>query len=127
LATHRETSAVRTVATGVDSAAPGRQYARMSSSTHATIATFHMDLSREAEQRDGLNRMIVPGVRKSPGFVTGCWTLDRDTSESVVLITFDSLDTARRFAENVRGNAVNQRAAGIELLSIRIVEVSATA
>ena len=99
----------------------------MSSSTHATIATFQMDLSREVEQRDGLNRMIVPGVRTSPGFVTGCWTLDREASESVVLITFESLEAAQAFAENVRGNAVNQRAAGIELVSIRIVEVSASA
>jgi hypothetical protein len=28
--------------------------------THATVATFRMDLSRESEQRDGLSHMIVP-------------------------------------------------------------------
>ena len=63
--------------------------------THAMLATFHMDLSREAEQQEGLNRMIVPSVRSSPGFVSGCWTLDRATSESVAMITFDSIEAAQ--------------------------------
>ena len=45
--------------------------------THAMLATFHMGLSREAEQQEGLNRMIVPSVRSARGFVSGCWTLDR--------------------------------------------------
>ena len=104
-----------------------RQDAHMNSPTHATLATFRMDLSREAEQREGLNHMIVPGVRASPGFVAGCWTLDRAASESVVLVTFDSIEAAKAFADNVRANASNQMAVGIELLAIRIVEVSASA
>ena len=101
--------------------------ALMSSPTHATLATFRMDLSREAEQREGLTRLIVPGVRSSPGFVTGCWTLDRATSESVVMITFDSIEAAEALANNVRANAPHQTAVGIELMSLRIVEVSASA
>ena len=99
----------------------------MSRPTHATIAAFRMDLSREAEQREGLERMIVPGVREAPGFVAGCWTLDRVTSESVVLITFDSREHAEALASNVRSNAPNQVAVGIELVSIRVVEVTASA
>jgi hypothetical protein len=86
-----------------------------------------MDLSREAEQREGLERMIVPGVREAPGFVAGCWTLDRVTSESVVLITFDSDEHAEALASNVRANAPHQAAVGIELVSISVVEVSASA
>jgi hypothetical protein len=99
----------------------------MNSPTHATLATFRIDLSREMEQREGLNRMIVPSVRASPGFVAGCWTLDRAASESVVLVTFDSIEAAKAFADNVRANASNQTAVGIELLAIRIVEVAASA
>ena len=99
----------------------------MNNPTHATLATFRMDLSREAEQREGLNQMVVPGVRASPGFVAGCWTLDREVSESVVLVTFDAIEAAQAFAENVRGNAPHQKGVGIELVSIRIVEVSASA
>jgi len=99
----------------------------MAKPTYATLATFRMDLSREAEQREGLERMIVPGVRAAPGFVTGCWTLDRAAGESVVLITFESLETAEAFATGVRANAVHQEAVGIDLVSIRIVEVSACA
>ncbi|MEO8692239.1 MAG: hypothetical protein ABI658_01920 [Acidimicrobiales bacterium] len=99
----------------------------MNSPTHATLATFRMDLSRETEQREGLNRLIVPGVRSSPGFVTGCWTLDRAAGESVVLVTFDSIEAASAFADNVRANAPHQMAVGIELVSLRIVEVTASA
>ena len=62
--------------------------------THAMLATFHLDLSREAEQQEGLHQMIVPSVRSLPGFVSGCWTLDRATSESVAMITFNSMEAA---------------------------------
>jgi hypothetical protein len=99
----------------------------MTAPTHATLATFKMDLSREAEQREGLQRLIVPGVRQFPGFVTGHWTIDRRTSESLVLLTYDSLAAAEAMAENVRGNADNQRDAGLELVDVRILEVAATA
>jgi hypothetical protein len=80
-----------------------------------------MDLSRETEQRAALNQFIVPGVRQFPGFVSGHWTVDRATSESVVLITYESLD------ENIRGNAANQADAGLELVGVRILEISASA
>jgi hypothetical protein len=99
----------------------------MTQATHATLATFTMDLSREAEQRGVLDHVIVPGVASSPGFVSGCWTLDRDTSQSFVLLTFDSAGHAEAMASNVRANAENQHAAGIELRSIQVLEVTATA
>jgi hypothetical protein len=43
------------------------------------------------------------------------------------MITFGSLDTAEAFGSNVRANAPHQQAVGIELVSLRVVEVSATA
>ncbi|MBW3651376.1 MAG: hypothetical protein KY458_12490 [Actinobacteria bacterium] len=99
----------------------------MASPTHATLATFRMDLSREAEQREGLQRMIVPGVKQFPGFVGGNWTVDRQTSESIVLLTYDSLSAAESMAENIRGNADNQRHVGLDLVGVRILEVAASA
>ena len=99
----------------------------MSRATHATLATFTMDLSREGEQRGVLEHVIVPGVSASPGFVSGHWTLDRETAQSHVLLTFESADHAEAMATNVRSNAENQRAAGIDLVSIRILEVTVTA
>ena len=86
-----------------------------------------MDLSREDEQRVGLQQLIVPSVREAPGFVTGCWTLDRETSESVVLVTFESAECAEAFVRSVRGNAAQQAAVGIDLISLRVVEVTAQA
>ena len=99
----------------------------MASPTHATLATFRIDLSREAEQREGLQRMIVPGVRQFPGFVGGNWTVDRQTSESIVLLTYDSLSAAESMAENIRGNSDNQRHVGLDLVGVRILEVAASA
>lgn len=74
-----------------------------------------------------LEHVIVPGVASSPGFVSGHWTLDRGASESYVLLTFESADHAEAMAANVRSNAENQRAAGIELLEIQVLEVTVTA
>jgi len=91
----------------------------MASPTHATLATFRVDLAREAEQREGLERMVVPGVRQFPGFVAGNWTIHRQTSESIVLLTYDSLTAAETMAENIRGNAENQRHVALELIGLR--------
>jgi hypothetical protein len=99
----------------------------MAHPTHATLATFRTDLSREEEQRIGLERFIVPGVRQFPGFVSGLWTLDRSAEESVVVISYDSRQAAEAMAANIRGNATNQKAAGLELVSVRILEVAARA
>src|SRR4051812_36316665 len=99
----------------------------MAQGTHATLATFRMDLEREAEQRAVLDRVIVPGVAASPGFVSGHWTLDRAAGESFVLLTFESVEHAEAMVANVRANADNQRASGLELVSITVLEVIATA
>ena len=42
------------------------------------------------------------------------------------MITYESLAAAEAMAANVRANAENQRAVGLELISLRIVEVVAT-
>lgn len=99
----------------------------MSTPTHATLATFRMDLDREDEQRAGRRDMIVPGVRQHPGFVGGTWTLDRETSESFVMLTYDSVESAEAMRENIVGNADGQRFVGIELIGVRVLEVSASA
>lgn len=63
----------------------------------------------------------------STGFVRGHWTIDRHTSESFVLLTYDSITAAEAMAENIRGNADNQRHVGLGLVDVRILEVSASA
>ena len=95
--------------------------------THASLATFRIDLSIEADQQQLLEDVIVPGVMKAPGFVNGHWTVDREAGESTVLVTFESAVDAKNFAADVKANAPDQAGAGLELLSIRIVEVVASA
>ncbi len=99
----------------------------MTGPSHATLATFRMDLSREAEQRAGLEEMIVPGVRRHPVFVAGTWTLDRAQGTSFIMLTYDSVDAAESMKENILANAEVQRAVGIALVSVRVLELSATA
>jgi hypothetical protein len=97
----------------------------MHTPTHATLARFRMDLSRDAEQRDALEQMIVPGVRQHPGFVSGTWTLDRDTAESFVMLTYATRASAEAMQANIVDNAEQQRFVGIELVEVRVLEVAA--
>jgi hypothetical protein len=99
----------------------------MSEPTHATIATFRMDMSREDEQRRGLREFLVPRVSQHAGFLSGNWMLDREAEESVVVVTFSSRHAAEAFQKNVESNVANQASAAIELVKIRVLEVTASA
>ena len=99
----------------------------MGEATHATVATFRLDMSRADLQRQGLHDLIVPGVRRHPGFVSGTWMLDRDAATSLAVFTFTSREAAESFRGNVRANAANQAAVGVELVDIRLLEVQASA
>jgi hypothetical protein len=55
----------------------------VSEATHATVATFRIDISRADQQRQGLHELIVPGVRRHPGFVSGNWMVDREAATSL--------------------------------------------
>jgi hypothetical protein len=53
--------------------------------------------------------------------------LDRDAATSLAVITFTSREAAESFRGNVRANAANQAAVGVELVDIRLLEVQASA
>jgi hypothetical protein len=84
----------------------------MTKATHATLATFRVDLARESEQRTGLERMIVPGVVQHPGFVSGTWTLDRSSAESFVMLTYESEESAEAMRTRRRPSARSLRERG---------------
>jgi hypothetical protein len=46
--------------------------------------------------------------------VAGTWTVDRNASESSVMLTYEPRDAAESMKENIVGNAEKQREAGIE-------------
>lgn len=93
---------------------------------YATLATFRMDPAREDEQIYGPRNVIVPGVREHRGFVSGTWTCDRDSSESFVMLTFEPAESAEARRQSVVGNAEGQRSVGVELVAIRVLEVTAS-
>ena len=99
----------------------------MADPSYATLATFDMDLGREDEQRVGLEQVIVPGVRRHPGFISGTWTLDRSSSHSYVMLTYESLESAEAMKANIGANAEGQAAVGITLVEVRVLEVTAVA
>jgi hypothetical protein len=100
--------------------------AAMSEPTHATIATFRINMARADEQRRGLREFLVPRVSQHPGFLGGTWMLDREAAESVVVVTFSSRHAAEAFQKNVEDNAAN-KAAAIQLIEVRVLEVMASA
>lgn len=106
---------------------PACHHAVMAEPSHATLATVSMDLEREGEQRAGLERFIVPGVRQHPGFVSGTWTQVRESSRSYVMLTYESLESAEAMKGNILDNVDGQAAVGIELVDLRVLEVTATA
>ncbi len=95
--------------------------------THATVATFTLDLAREEEGSRALHEFIIPGVRQHPGFVSGSWLLDRATQQSTAVVIFSSREAAESFRTNVEGNQAGRSAHGIKLNEIRVLEVTATA
>lgn len=53
--------------------------------------------------------------------------MDRERCESFVMLTYESRAAAEAMRDNIVSNAENQHAIGIELLEIRLLEVSASA
>lgn len=95
--------------------------------THATVATFTLDLSRAEEGSRALREFIVPGVRRHPGFVSGSRLLDRAARQSTAVVLFSSRESAELFRTNVEGNQAGRSAHGIDLNDLRVLEVTATA
>jgi hypothetical protein len=99
----------------------------MTSATHATVTTLRTDPAKEAEQIQERNRIRERGFDHVPGFVAALWTLDRENSEVLIIHTFDSLQSAEAFAAQNRNSAARQAEFGVELLSIRVNEITGTA
>lgn len=89
------------------------------------IGVWEMDPERRTMQREILERLVA-GVRQAPGIVTGYWLDAPDTRTSHTFIVFDEREHAEQFAADVRGNAVNQAAAGVSMVSLDVAEVVAT-
>jgi hypothetical protein len=53
--------------------------------------------------------------------------LDREVGLSVVVIIFSSREDAEALRENVEGSVAKQAAAAIELVRIRVLEITASA
>jgi GNAT superfamily N-acetyltransferase len=48
-------------------------------------------------------------VRQHPGFIAGTWTLDRETAESFVMLTYASRESAEAMHQSIVGNSQNQQ------------------
>lgn len=99
----------------------------MSAPSHATLASFDVDLTRGAEQRVGVEQMIVPEVQRHPGFVADTWTLDCRRAGSYVMLAYQSFDSATEMPANIIGGAEAREAVGNDLVEVRVLDVSAAA
>ena len=99
----------------------------MADATHATVMTLRRDLSKAEEQAEVFRQMFERGFAEIPGFVSALWTFDPQASESIIIHTFDALSSAEAFAAMARNNAERQAALGLELVSVRVNQVTGTA
>jgi hypothetical protein len=90
---------------------------------HGVLGIWRMDPARRAEQVEGLHAMIIPMVRRQPGFVAGYWTYDAAEHRSYSLTFFDTAENASEFKKLPERDTERARAVGIERELITLVSV----
>jgi hypothetical protein len=71
--------------------------------------------------------MTTAAVSRQPARRVAVVPVDRETALSYVLLTYASEDSAHAMRQSIVGNAANQLFVGIELVDVRVLEVSASA
>lgn len=94
---------------------------------HSMVGIFKMDPSLRAKQRTELNERIVPLVKHQPGFVSATWSYDTAHSRSIAVVLFESERAARGMAAYVEEQMARGNDAGVELDSLTVAEVEASA
>jgi hypothetical protein len=64
---------------------------------YGVFGIWKMAPAHRAEQLRGLEEMVIPLVRRAPGFVAGYWTHDDTRARSYSLVLFDSREQAQGF------------------------------
>jgi heme-degrading monooxygenase HmoA len=90
---------------------------------HGLMGIWRMDPTRRAEQLAGLEAMVIPQVRRQPGFIAGYWTHDDSTHTSYSLVLFDTEEQARACRRLPEEAAERSRAVGIEAQLLTVVSV----
>jgi hypothetical protein len=72
-----------------------------------------------------LHERIIPTVEQLPGFVSGYWSVEAATNRHFAHVVFDSAEGAEGLASFVTSEPRRrqQRQAGVECESVRVVEV----
>jgi hypothetical protein len=94
---------------------------------HSMVGIFKMDPSLRAKQRTELNERIVPLVKHQPGFVSATWSYDATSNRSFAVVIFESERAARGMAAYVDEQMARGNDAGVELDSLTVAEVEASA
>jgi len=94
---------------------------------HSMVGIFKMDPSLRARQRAELNERIVPLVKHQPGFVSATWSYDTAQNRSFAVLIFDSEHAARGMADYVKEQMAGGNDAGVQLDSLTVAEVEASA
>jgi hypothetical protein len=69
--------------------------------------------------RKGLKENVVPAVSQAPGFVAGYWTRSEDGGNGIVMILFDSEESARTASGMIGAGATD----GVTLEGVEVREV----
>jgi len=71
---------------------------------YGVFGIWKMDPAHRVEQLRGLEEMVIPLVRRAPGFVAGYWTHDDTRARTYSLILFDDHEQAEAFLSVPRDN-----------------------
>jgi hypothetical protein len=86
-----------------------------------------MDPALRVKQRQELDERIVPLVKHQPGFVSGTWSYDTAGNRTFAVVIFETERAARGMAEFVKRQMANGNDVGVELDSLTVAEVLASA
>jgi hypothetical protein len=95
---------------------------------YAVVGVWEMEKGRELEQKESLERDVMPLARTMLGFVGGYWALDvDDAGRSYSMILLDSEHAAREAGSMVQGNPLSREQGGVRPVSLVLAEVVAHA
>ena len=93
---------------------------------HAMIVTVKFDRTKKDQQVQALREMIVPMVRKAPGFVAGYWARDDAASKGHSFAVFETQEAAQQMIDIMKGNMAGPNP-GVDLEFVTIGTIEAEA
>lgn len=97
-------------------------------SNHAVLGVWTVDVQVYNPEKDyeTLRTMLIPYVKKLPGFVEGRWNLTNVPGRGYSYVVFEELEQAEAFLNQSRKDALRVSGDGIHLHELQLLDVTIT-